>query len=400
MYNIDSETDSVNRKFSGTASDTLLRACGSHWELKEFHEKPYFYGYTREKKKIKDDKVVDVLFGRAAEADDEDKETNRRRVNYRRKKAVMDLINCNETALTVWHTFVDASGKMSLDRFHQERKNYTRRLETFVQTGKLYKKPVIGLTPKPAFRLNAVGVIDFQDGERRADKQGRGAIHAHQVMNTPFLPQVQVIVADVFDPQDSEYKQAYLQQGGCWSLVANRKTRWFNTSREVETYLQAHPELQDAFHKTPRKKPLCVAAMLWEHGFIDIRLTKNMRKAGQCSNVGEYMVSKYMLENTEDRRLDGRKAYFFVGNMEHPTIIHDPQDIEQHLLEYGAWGCLVSEKHFQAYYMGLMTVYLFNFWVLAYPWIRRYYELKAQKQKMTRADWLACGVEQEHPLLL
>ena len=386
MYVIDEAGDFVNENDNGYASNVLLIETGDIWTLHEFHEGVYHYDYHRKKKKNR-------VLGRASEADEEQQLINKRRVNFRRKRVVIALVNCNEQELNVWFTFTEARNEQNLTQFHADRIGFNKRLTRFVQTGNLYGKPVKSFTPLPDFRLKAVGVIEFQDGERREDNEGRGAIHGHQLMNTPFLPQVLVIVADVYDFRDGTYKAAYLQQDGSWSLSANRETRWFDWQHEAETFLKAHSTLADAHHVNPRSKPLCVAAFLWAQGFIDIKTVANMRKAGKLSNVGEYMVSKYMVKDTFDERLQGRKAYFFTGDLVEPRKYRDPDDVDNHLKAMHMWNYQVDQKELIGHYIGAFTVYLFNFWVSVYPWIRAYYERKKHKQEMTRADWLASEPE-------
>ena len=255
MYVVDESGDFVNENDTGYRSNVLLKETGDVWELREFHRNSYRYGYNPKKKKNK-------KRGRAAEADEEQQIFNQWRVNFRRKRAVIDLVNCNEQELNIWFTFTYARNEQDLTQFHADRKGFYQRLTRFVQNGKLYGKPVKSFTPCPDFQLTAVGVIEFQDGDRREDNEGRGVIHGHQLMNTPFLPQVMVIVADVYDVRDGTYKAAYLQQDGSWSLSANRETRWFDWQHEAEIFLKAHSTLADEHHVNPRSKPRCVAAFL------------------------------------------------------------------------------------------------------------------------------------------
>jgi hypothetical protein len=396
MYYTDDSTDFVKENdFSGYASNLLLKETGEIYELHECHEKPFHYGYGRKKKGKK-------KLGRAVKANEAQERVHRKRVNNRRQKGVIDLCNCNEGGLPIWHTFTYAANEQDIEKAQRERQKYEKRLERFVQTGKLWRKPVTAerFTPKPDFKLKAVGVIDFQDGERREDKQGREVIHFHQVQNTTYLPQVQVITAQVSDGWNDSFKQAYLQQDHTWSLTANRETLWFNTRRESWEYLKKHKATFRGMFKDLACQPLCVAALLWEHGYIKIKTIQNMRKTGKLSNVGEYMVSKYMVKNTDDTRLNGHKAYFKVGDVERPKFYRDQLQVSQILEELNIWETLVEEFTFCADYLGWMTFYKFNFWVLVYPWIKRYYERKNQKQEMTKADWLASQLEEIQPLLL
>jgi len=394
MYVVDESGDFVNEKDTGYRSNVLLKETGDIWELREFHENSYRYGWSvtdaeREKRARKKQRL-----GRASVADEEQQLLNQRRDNFRRKRNVIDLVNCNEQELNIWFTFTYARNEQDLTQFHADRKNFYQRLSRFVQTGNLCSKSVKLFIPCPDFQLKAVGVIDFQDGERREDKEGRGAIHGHQLMNTPFLPQVRVIVADVYDVQDGTFKAAYLQQNRSWSLSANRETVWFDYQHEAETFLKEHDTLEDVQHVNPRSQPLCVSALLWEQGFTDIKAVQNMRKAGKLSNVGEYMVSKYMVKDTFDERLQGRKAYFFTGDLERPTIYRDPDDVENHLKAMHMFeSYFLYKKEFIGYYIGAFTIYFFNFWALTYPWIKKYYEQREHKQGMSSADWFASPPE-------
>jgi hypothetical protein len=384
MHIFDETEDFVNENDNGYASNVLLKETGDIWTLKEFHENVYHYGYTRKKKKNRP-------LGRAAEADAEQQMINQARLNFRRKRGVIDLANCNEQELRIWFSYTYARNEQDLRQFHTDRKAFYQRLVRFVQTGNLYGKPVKSFTPCPDFQLKAVGVIDFQDGDRRDDGVGRGAIHGHQIMNTPFLSQVRVIVANVYDFQDGEYKEAYLQIDGSWSLSANRQTRWFDWQYEADEFIKAHDTLEDMDQVHPRSKPLCVVALLWEQGNIDIKTIQNMRETGKLSDVGQYMVSRYMIDNLYDERLQGRKAYFFTGDLTKPTIYRDVIDVNNHLEALHMWENLVDQKELIGHYIGAFTVYVFNFWVSVYPWIKAYYERKRHQhqQEITQIDWVA-----------
>jgi len=355
------------RSGGGWFSNVLLKESGDIWKLSEFHEKNYHYGYERKKKGKK-------LLGRAVEASEEEKARHAARVNFRRKQKVIDLVNCNEQELDIWFTFTYSRNEQDLDLFHDERKEFNRRLGRFVRTGKLFDEPVRTFKRSPDFRLKAVGVIEFQDGERREDGEGRGAIHGHQLMNTPFLPQIRCIIADVFDSRDGTYKEAYLQKDGSFSLFVNRGTLWFSYLYEAEEFLKFSGKCtEDDSHVNFRVKSICVAAFLWECGHISIKKIEHLRKSKKMSNVGEYMISKYMVSDLQDERLSGRKAYFFTGKLAKPTFYRDPDDVENHLQALHMWVCQVGQIELLGDYIGAFTIYLFNFWVFTYPWIAQHF---------------------------
>lgn len=361
----------------GFCSNIIMKESGDVWELKEFHEHAYHYGYKREKSPMR-------KLGRSSESGDRD--GNRRRVAWRRKRMVMDLVNCNEWKLKVWHTIAYARNMKGLSQAHLDRKNYFRRLERFIQTGSLFGRRVSGFVPRPKFALEVVGVVDFQDGKRRKDKIGRGAIHFHMVLNIPYIPQVQVIVSDVRDIVTGKEKQGYLQDDGSWSLVAGKHTLWFSSSREVENYLKCNKEwLVDDFHLKVRKKPLCVCALLWGRGFIDIKSIDGMRRAGYAANVGEYMVSRYMADDVSDSRLDGRKAYFFSGDLERPTFYREHIVVDAIMTQLGMWRFLVYEKELMVEYLGAMSIFVFNFCMMCYEFTRF-----KNKKVLGRSRWKRC----------
>jgi hypothetical protein len=116
-----------------------------------------------------------------------------------------------------------------------------------------------------------------------------------------------------------------------------------------------------------------------------------------------------MIKDTNDSRLDGRKAYFFRGDLYKPTYYRDPEHVGNTLLLYGltrekygnlVTDCLVDEYMFNATYVGMMSIYTFNMQILNYPWMKVFYERKREGQKMTRADWLASGIEMSEQLSL
>jgi hypothetical protein len=401
MYFVDETEDFVNEKGNGYASNVLLKETGDIWTLKNFMEGVYHYGYSRKKKKKQP-------LGRASEADEESKIINRSRVNFRRKQTVIDLANCNEQKLPIFYSYVDHDVK-DIDVAYQHRVASLKRLERFIRTGKLFGKPVHKFTPQPDFELCAVGILDFQDGKRNPDGEGTQDVHFHQIQNTPYLPQVPVIVAKLHDPETLEFCEHYLHwhQGiYFWSKIACRSTLWFQTVAEAQAYLKSHrSELPGLFFdlhvkgdgRTPEEKGLCVAALLWGHARgIQINKIKDLRKHGKLSNVGEYMVNKYMVANLDDPRLQGRKPVFVMGRakLEKPRFYRDPDEVENHLTAMHMWAYLVEEKELVGHYIGAFMLYVFNFWMSVYPWIKVYYERKRQKQKMTRADWLACNPQQ------
>jgi hypothetical protein len=247
MYVVDETGDFVNENDDGYRSDVLLKVCENHAKLKEFPENCYRYGYKPKKKKGQ-------KLGRANEASDADKIEHQKRVNVRRRENVIDYAHCNEDTLTVFASRTYHKEFADVRQAHRDRLAYQKRLVRFMQTGKLYGRTVKSFVPVPDFELKSVGVIEFQD---------RGVIHMHELRNTPFLPQVQVIVADVLDLADSEYKRAYLQTDGTWSRIAGKESLWFSTAREADGYLANHPELNTDWVKDPRKKPECVDALLW-----------------------------------------------------------------------------------------------------------------------------------------
>lgn len=393
MLYLEDSDDFVNEKDNqGYATNVILKKCGAHVSLKEAHEKPFFYGYSRKKKKKSP-------LGRAAEASAsaETKKNNKRRQQFRRKEAVKDLVNCNEDTLKIWHTFVDV-GTKDISTGHKHRKDYSRRLERFVQTGKLYGAPVKNFTPLPDFALSAIGVIQFQDGKRKKTGKPTDFVHFHQVMNTPYLPQVPVIAAKVRDSKTALLKEQYLNQKDglfYWSQVANRDTLFFQTTIEAGRFLQEHRAELPGWYFDRKIKKLCVAALLWERGFIDIEKIKNKMKKGKCSNVGDYMVSAYMVEDLEDKRLDGRKAYYAIGrkHLKKPEVYRDEKQIDNIIAFFDLWKVQIDQIELQAEYIGAMTIYLFNLLLFEYAWMRTYYERRNQGKQMSRADWIASGVD-------
>lgn len=419
MYDKDTEEFVNENLFSGSRSDVHLKICGNVVTFKEFHEGTYCYDYPRRKKKLSEKGTLeDVTLGRASVASEEQQVVNQKRVYYRRKLKLMDTANCNEMGCPTFHTFVDHNnGDLSL--FHEHREAYYKRQTKFIQTGNLYGKKVESFTPIPDFKLKAFGVVAFQDGKRNKHKTATGDCHGHQLQNTPYLPQVPVITAKVRDPNTFDQKQCYLNQQGdvyYWSKVADRHTLWFQTQAEAAKCLHSLRGKLPGFYFNPQVKKLCVAALLWERGFIDIRKVKDLHKKGKCSNVGEYMVSQYMADNV-DPRLNGRKAHFKTGKLEKPEIIRDPLEVERMLLmlfakvkhvigedgtikavceEVTHWKeYIMKEVHLIAEYIGAMSIYTLNLLYDDYPWMKRYYELRREGERMTKADWIATGVIEE-----
>lgn len=378
LYALDDTNDFVNENDDGYRSDVLLKLCGNYAKLKEFPEKCYRYGFKPKKKKGR-------TLGRAADASDESKAENQKRVNARRRETVIDKVHCNEDDLPIFASRTYQKEFADVQQANRDRQAYQKRLIRFIQTGRLYGREVQNFVPVPDFELKCVGVIEFQD---------RGVIHTHEVRNTPFLPQVQVIVADVFDLADGEHKQAYLQTDGTWGRVAGEYTVWFDTAREASDYLKDHPELKTDLTKDPRKKPECVDALLWGHGYIDLKTVQNMRKCGKCADVGGYMT-KYMVKDTEDPRLQGQKAHYQAGKLAKPQFFRDPEDVRNVMAEMEMWQVLINQYDCQVQWLGTMLVYVFNFWALVYPWIRTYYAKRQQGQKMSAEDWRAADV---HPI--
>lgn len=408
MYEYTDEQEIVNEKESvpWRVTNVILKLCGNCWQLTEAHENYIYYGGSRKKVKIKNGKVETVDLGRKNNASPEEQKINALRVQQRRNTRIRDVVNCNEDELTVFDTLTGSGDYCDLTQANADRKEYFRRLERFCQTGKLWNTPVKSFSPQPEFSLKVLGVIEFQDGFRwrrkGIEKPGTGNIHFHHFQNTPYLPQVNVIHAKVHDA-DGSLKEHYLNYdkgiGLFWSKVADRSTLWFNTEKELVTFLRARNcEFPGLFFNAEMKK-LCVNALLWEHGHTHIKKLQDLRKHGKCANAGEYLC-QYLTEEV-DERLKGRHGWYKVGKLAHPDIYRDPIQVDRIIQEVNLWSVFTHQLDFIAEYLGAMTYYFFNWWVPVYPWIKVMYEKKARHERMKPIDWIAAGVNETfQPLLL
>lgn len=406
MYNFTDDTDFVKNKDERPwcATDVILKVCDAHITLTEAHEGKIWYGGTRRKQKIRDGKLIDLQLGRASEADAEQQAINAQRVQKRRNTMVRDLMNCNEGDLKVFDTLTGTGDYRNVNRAKNDLKNYLPRLERFIRTGKLYGRPVIDFTPIPAFELKVLGVLEFQDGKRREDGKGTGNVHFHHFQNTPYLPQVHVIHANLRDPKTLEWSEMYLNRrkhiGLYWSKVAGKDTIWCNTVQETMTFLKDHKRELPGLYFNAEPKKLCVNALLWGKGHTKIKKLQDLRKQGKLSNPGEYLC-QYLGEDSIDERLRNHRGWYKYGELDRPEIYRDPGIVEDMIRILNLWDYFTHKLEFVAEYLGAMTKYYFNLWIQDFPWIKRFYELKALGQKMTKADWIACGViEQFQPLLL
>lgn len=410
MYEDTTETEFVNEnekeRVPWSVTNVILKKCGEYYyRLTEAHENYFYYGGTRKKVKVQDGKVETVALGRKSEASGEQQRANVFRVQKRRNEDVRDRMNCNEDDLTVFDTLTGTGDYRDLDVANADRKNYFQRLERFCQTGKLYGKTVKNFTGDPEFSLLALGVIEFQDGSRwkrkGVERPGTGNVHFHHFQNTPYLPQVNVIHANVHDT-DGSLKEHYLnfskEIGFFWSKVADRNTIWFNTEKELVSFLREQkPDFPGLFFQAELKK-LCVNALLWEQGHTKIKKLQDLRRHGKCANAGEYLC-QYLSEDV-DERLKGRHGWYKAGKLKQPEIYRDPIQVDRIIKQMELFKVLTHELHFIAEYIGAMSYYFFNFWMLVFPWIKTMYEKKAKHEKMKPIDWTAAGVGTFQPLLL
>jgi hypothetical protein len=408
MYNVENDDDFVNEDFDSGGgwcqTDCILKECGDHWTLTQAHEKNFYYGGKRRRKKYQDGKVVDLTLGRASEASEEQKRKNAIRIQKRRDNSIRDRGDCNEAECDKFETLTGHGHYQDIKQAHYDRRQYFDRLERFVRTSRLFRKPVTHFTPVSDFALKAFGVLEFQDGKRNKDGKGTGNIHFHHFHNTPRLPQVHVIHAKVRDSKTQEFCEVYLSHkkgfGFYWSKAADRQTPWFNTEREARDYLQRHKQDLPGLYFNVESRKIIVNALLWGKGRTHIKQLQDLRKQGKLSSAGEYLC-QYTSKGGIDDRLRNHRGWYKRGDLERPTFYRDPDIIRQAIQVLDLWNCLVKEIHFVAEYMGAMTKYYFNLWVEEFPWIKRMYELKEQGLRMTRADWIACGVVEDYqPLLL
>jgi len=406
MYNYDETSENVKRNEPRKRTDVKLKLCGSHITLSEYHENTVPYDYQRKKLKLTEEGKVELKeLGRKSDASEEQQIVNARRVQQRRNTRIRDLMNCNEDDLAVFETLTTTY--QDIDKFNHARKEYHRKTERFVQTGKLYGKVVKNFTPDSEFTLKLFGVIEFQDGHRwrqkGIDHPGSGNVHGHHFQNTPYLPRVHVIHANVrdIDVKLSEHYLNYSESVGFyWSKIADRNTIWFNTQRECLLYLRDHKKDLPGFYFNAELKELCVNALLWEQGHTQIKKLKDLRKKGKLSNPGEYLC-QYVAEDVSDSRLRNRRAWYKKGKLVQPAEYRDPAKVNAIIWQLDLWAYFIYQIDFIAEYLGAMTYYFFNLWIMVYPWIKTYYERKRNKEKMTQADWIVAGVIEEYqPLLL
>lgn len=406
MYNYDETIETVNEKRPEKRTDVKIKLCGSHITLSQYHEKTVPYDYARRKVKTDEEgKLALRDLGRKSEASKEQQAVNARRVQKRRNATIRDLMNCNEEELTVFETLTTTY--QDVDQFNQARKAYHRKTERFIQTGKLYGKEVKHFLPDPEFELKLFGVIEFQDGHRlkqkNISKPASGNVHGHHFQNTPFLPQVNVIHANVRDTELTltEHYLNYSESiGFYWSKIADRNTLWSNTEKACWVFLRDHKKDLPGLYFNAELKKLCVNALLWEQGHTHIKKLQDLRSKGKLSNAGEYLC-QYTTEDACDPRLRNRRAWYKKGKLAQPEIYRDPQQVNAIIWQLDLWTYFIYQIDFIAEYLGAMTYYFFNLWIMVYPWIKTYYERKRSKEKMTQADWIVSGVIEEYqPLLL
>jgi hypothetical protein len=379
-------------------TDVILKECGDHWTLTQAHEKNFWYGGKRRKKKYADGKVLDLKLGRSSEASNEQKEKNAFRIQSRRNAMIRDLMNCNEGVLQKFETLTGHGNYKDLGKANNDRKKYFDRLERFVRSGNLFGKKVKGFVSIEKFKLKVLGVVEFQDGHRRKDGGSTGNVHFHHFTNAPYIPRVWVVAGKLRNQETGELSEFYLGKGDgrfFWMKAAGRISPWFNDEADAKKFIRrCRAALPAAFNIHP--KELCVDALLWEKGHTKIKKLKDLRKQGKLSNAGEYLC-QYVGKGV-DERLRGRHGWYKRGRLEKPTVYRNPDTIRRAILELDLWKYLVKEIHFVAEFIGAMSKWYFNFWVEEYPWIRILYERKEQGLKMSPADWIACGVCQS-PLL-
>jgi len=63
-------------------------------------------------------------------------------------------------------------------------------------------------------------------------------------------------------------------------------------------------------------------ASIWRHGFVDIDYVQS-----EINNVGAYLI-KYMVEDIQDSRLQGKKSYFHSRDLKKPVILYSKAKIE------------------------------------------------------------------------
>jgi hypothetical protein len=373
-------------------SDCILKICGDNLTLTQAHEKNFFYGGTRKKLKYQDGKVSRAILGRAAEADDKQKCKNAARVQGRRNAAIRDRLNCNEYHLRTFETLTGAGNYRDLSAANADRRYYFDRLERFIRTGKLFGKSLQKFTPQPDFIFRCLGVPEFQDGHRNKDGIGTGNVHFHHFHNCPFLPQVYVLKAKKRDVESQEWCEVYLCEfrgQKYWSKVADRNTLFFESQKEAMDAIGGKEgQKSTEWIFAPEPKRLCVAALLWERGHTKLKKIEDLRKQGKLSNAGEYLC-QYIGKGALDDRLRNRRGWYQRGKLQKPDYIREPGKVDEYIREMNLWEAFTHKYEFQAEYIGAMTKFHFNFWILEYPWMRKFYELREQGKRMTPADWQA-----------
>jgi len=320
-YEVDGKKVKV---FDGGAKHTnkILKECGNIFEEIEALEGFFYYAYKRKKKHC--------ALGRASTATPEEQEANRQRTLQRQRTQIKDLANCNDLKLPKWMTFTYAENEQDFDTFLRDRKAFEKRLERFVQTGTFSGVQVRNFTPQADFCLEELGIIDFQDGERRPDGQGRGALHGHEMNNLPYLPPINVVAAKI-QKGDREPQEYYLQNDGTWSKTANSGTFFRTYSHEVTDTVNRWKEKSKLTSQVTKvyARKLSLCQLIWGHGFVTLNKIRAMMKDGLMQDVGGYMVSKYMSSKEGDDRFKGRKRWYKKGNLIQPKKYRDPWEIQQ-----------------------------------------------------------------------
>lgn len=309
--------------FDGGAKHThkILKECGNIFQEIESLEGCFYYAYKRKQK--------NKPLGRASTATPEEQEFNRQRTFQRQRSKIRDLANCNDLKLPKWMTYTYAENEQDFDVFYRDRQAFEKRLERFVRTGKVSDQVVRNFTPLPGFCLEVLGIVDSQDGSRRPDGQGRGALHGHEMNNLPYLPQVSVVAARL--EKHGVTQEYYLQNDGTWLKTATPQTYFKTYSYEVTSKVQEWKEKQSVVPgvQSVYARPLCIGQLLWGHGTFKINQIRRMMKDGVMQDVGGYMVSKYMTSKESDDRFQGRKRWYKRGDLVQPKKYRDPWEIEQ-----------------------------------------------------------------------
>jgi hypothetical protein len=319
-----------------------LKECGEHWQLKEFRDKEYAYNYTysgTEQGRYRGERKTPLPT-----------EESVRRREMRRKARVRDLINTNAWEWRAFHTYTDY-GELKYDTARHHQELYLKRLERFVQSGRLFSKPIQEFQANENFKLKALGMAETQEGKRKNGGNHTLFWHYHQVHNVKWIPPVWAL-----RKKGKDGKWKYRQKGGRLSLVADKNTIW----REKEG------EISSLANKGDVAVQISPYALLWGRGFIDIETIGS--KEGH-KDLGRYMVENY-LENKgggayEDDKVGSKKLMFQRGKLDKPTIYRDEDEINQILYELQLWNHLESMYKIDSEYMGNIVISEFNLWKIS-----------------------------------